>query len=79
MNFKERYGYWSPNSWSKNAIFGTKPTPQQRTEYLKYLQVIAQRKEKPLEWVQKHMELEFSLKSRWAESNIRWLCLKPLQ
>ncbi len=61
MNFKEHYGYWSPNSWSKGAIFGTKPTTQQRSEYLKYLQAIAQRKEKPLDWVQKHMELEFGL------------------
>ena len=61
MNFKERYGYWSPNSWSKGAIFGTNPTPQQRSEYLKYLQAIAQRKEKPQQWVQKQMELEFGL------------------
>lgn len=61
MNFKERYGYFAPNSWSKSAIFGTKPTTQQRAEYLKYLQAIAQRKEKPLEWVQKQMELEFGL------------------
>lgn len=61
MHFKERYGYWSPNSWSKGAIFGTKPTTQQRAEYLKYLQAIAQRKEKPQQWVQKQMELEFGL------------------
>jgi superfamily II DNA or RNA helicase len=61
MTFKERYGYWSPNSWSKGAIFGTKPTPEQQSNYLKYLQAIAQRKEKPLEWVQKQMELEFGL------------------
>lgn len=61
MNFKERYGYWSPNSWSKGAIFGTKPTLEQQSNYLKYLQAIAQRKEKPLEWVQKQMELEFGL------------------
>lgn len=61
MNFKERYGYWSPNSWSLGAIFGTKPTTQQRAEYLKYLQAIAQRKEKPQQWVQKQMELEFGL------------------
>ncbi len=57
--FKNYYNYWSLNSWSKGAIFGTKPTTRQRAEYLKYLQAIAQRKEKPLEWVEKHMELEF--------------------
>lgn len=61
MVFKERYGYWSPNSWAKGAIFGTKPTTQQRSDYLRYLQAIAQRKEKSDNWVQRYMELEFGL------------------
>ncbi|WP_158260580.1 hypothetical protein [Chlorogloea sp. CCALA 695] len=50
-----------PNIRHRSALFGTKPTTQQRSEYLKYLQAIAQRKEKPQEWVQKQMELEFGL------------------
>ena len=57
--FREKYGHWSPESWSKGAIFGERPTQTQQTFYRNYLMTIAQRKEKSDQWVQRYMTLEF--------------------
>lgn len=57
--FREKYGHWSPESWSKGAILGAHPTKPQLDSYRSYLTVIAERKEKPQMWVQRYMGLEF--------------------
>lgn len=62
MTFKDRFGHWPPDAWARGAVFGDNPTQVQRGSYYSYLQAIAQRKEKPEAWVQRHMELEFGFK-----------------
>jgi hypothetical protein len=43
--------------------FGDSPTIAQNS-YYRYLQAIAQRKEKPDTWIKRHMELEFGFNYR---------------
>ncbi len=61
--YRERYGYWPPDSWGTGAIFGLNPTALQQESYRRYLQMIAQRKQKPDSWVERHMYLEFGVSS----------------
>lgn len=64
--FREKYGHWSPESWATNAVFGNNPTQAQQIAYRSYLTSIAQRKEKPQNWVQRYMGLEFGFSFKRA-------------
>ncbi len=59
--YRERYGYWPPDSWSRSAIFGINPTALQQESYRRYLKIIAQRKQKPDSWVERQLYLEFGV------------------
>lgn len=59
MVFKERYGHWSPDTWSRGAVFGDNPTSEHQASYHNYLTAIAKRLEKPESWIQRYMNLEF--------------------
>lgn len=61
VTFKDLYGHWPCEPWSYHALFGEKPTDQQRTSYQSYLRAIAHRKEKPNSWIEQQMQLEFGL------------------
>lgn len=60
-SFREKYGHWPPDSWAKGAIFGIQATPLQQMSYRNYLSAIARRKNKPDNWIQRYMVLEFGL------------------
>ena len=57
--FREKYGHWSPTSWAKGAVFGTRSTQNQQASYYNYLAQISHRKEKHQSWLQQQMNLEF--------------------
>lgn len=59
--FKDKYVHWPPEAWASGAVFGENPTADQRFSYLRYLQAIATRKEKPESWVERYMGLEFGM------------------
>jgi hypothetical protein len=59
MVFKERYGHWSPDTWSRGAVFGDNPKAEHQASYLNHLTAIAKRLEKPQAWIQRYMNLEF--------------------
>ncbi len=59
--YRDRYGYWPPDSWGRGAIFGLNPTSKQKDSYLQYLQTVARRKDKSDSWVEDCMYLEFGV------------------
>ncbi len=60
MQFKEKHGYFPPDDWAKNAVFGEKPTRKQRSLYKKHLSAIADRLSKEPKWIDRYLRLEFS-------------------
>lgn len=62
ITFKDRFGHWPPDAWARGAVFGDHPTQVQRRSYYRYLQAIAQRKEKSEAWVERYMSLEFGFR-----------------
>lgn len=57
--FKDKYGYWPPRAWARGAVFGDCPTQKNKRDFRRYLQSVAQRKEKPEDWVKRYLTLEF--------------------
>lgn len=57
--FKDKYGYWPPRAWARGAVFGDRPRQKDKRDFRRYLHSVAQRKEKPDEWIERYMTLQF--------------------
>ncbi|WP_036488307.1 DEAD/DEAH box helicase [Myxosarcina sp. GI1] len=57
--FKDNFGFFPPWDWGKGAIFGEHPTEDDKNQYKKYLALVASRKKKDTEWIERYFNLEF--------------------
>lgn len=61
--FRDHFGHWPPDAWAFGAVFGDRPSDEQKQRYYEYLVAIAQRKEKSESWVNRCMVMEFGWRS----------------
>ncbi|MEP0872857.1 DEAD/DEAH box helicase [Trichocoleus desertorum AS-A10] len=57
--FKDQFGHWAPDDWGLGAVFGDSPTTDSIRAYLRFVQGVAQRKDKDVGWVNLWMRREF--------------------
>jgi hypothetical protein len=57
--FKDQFGHWAPDDWGLSAVFGDNPTTNSIRSYLRFVQGVAQRKNKDVGWVNLWMRREF--------------------
>lgn len=59
FRFKDEHELYPPDDWRRSAIFGDKPTEQDREDYWQFLIVTANRKGKSQAWVARQWHHEF--------------------
>lgn len=59
IQFKDKYGYFPPFDWGRNAVFGEEATAQQFLHYRQHLNAIATRLGKDNAWCERYLSMEF--------------------